>query len=275
MLSSTFLNAAVYVRVGKTQNKDVLDYAYSKFKKMNMKIFYNTKLINSKRTYTIYSGPYNSKKVQQIALNNSKIFFKNSKLVNMQNKSNAKDTKESKTYSKGNSYYVGSALGYGMAPSTHVIKEGTITIDEPKNSGINFLLYAGYNMGNDFSFSINFLRMDADDLVFDNMYGLVSYKFAQINGFEPNFGVSLGSSSLKWSKAPIEDSTASNNNSEDILYGTQLGVKYEGFKNLTPFIQYHCMFMKHNTNLTYETQNKSELKHKTLHSVLLGLEYSF
>jgi len=276
--------ADVYVKVGETNTKRGLSYTYAKLQKMKMKMFYKTSMKNYKPLYSIYSGPYRSPRTQKIALKNARIFFKGAKLVQLASprsplkkkllkKTTATPTKIS---TKTTPYSVGIGLGYATAPSTHVIKSGSVSIVEPKNSGLNTLLYIGYDLNEDFYLSLNYMKMDAEDLVFDNFYATLNYKFATIGDFIPYFGVSMGASSLRWNTSPLEQANAeANNDSESLLYGTQLGLSYKGFNMYRPFVQYHCMFMQHATNLTQEVSNTSKLQHKTLHSILFGIGYSF
>lgn len=133
-----------------------------------------------------------------------------------------------------------------------------------------------YDLSEDFVGSVNYMHMDADDLVFDNLYISVGYNFEKLGEYEPRFGLSFGMSALTWHKSPLEDvSSASKNNSETLIYGTEFGINYDGYEKFIPFIQYHCMFMDHTTNLTQNIVNTSRLQHKTLHTILFGIAYSF
>ena len=287
------LNASdVYVKVGEAKSKRGLSYAYSKLNKMDMKMFYKTSIRDYETVYTVYTGPYRTKKNQSIALKNVRYFFKGAKLIKFTSSSvisdlelqdvkvnkNIRIIKSSNNLAKQNKnkFSLGFALGYATAPSSHVISSGTVTIVKPNNSGIDYLLNARYDLSQDYLISLNYMRMDADDLVFDNFYASLGYKFSQLGNFAPHFGISLGMSALTWHTSPLaEVSASSNNNSETLLYGTELGLTYKGYKNLLPFIQYHCMFMNHTTNLTQDASNTSKLQHKTLHALLLGIGYSF
>lgn len=286
------LNASdVYVKVGEAKTKSGLSYAYSKLNMMNMRMFYKTNNRGYDTTYSIYSGPYRSQRTQAIALKNVRNFFQGATLVKLSSSKNSPVENVSKTqtqndnqdflkdennYIKKGKLSIGFGLGYATAPSSHVINSGTVTIDEPKNSGINSLLKLNYDFSEDFAGSINYMHMYAQDLVFDNIYATTAYKFTKLGNYEPYFGVSFGMSALSWNKSPLEQvSGASKNNSETYLYGTELGFTYDGYEKLIPFVQYHCMFMEHATNLTVETVNTSKLQHKTFHTILLGIAYSF
>ncbi|MCW8838161.1 MAG: hypothetical protein OQK11_05630 [Thiovulaceae bacterium] len=285
--------ADIYVKVGDAKSKYGLDYTYSKLNKMNMKIMYKTASVNGEKIYTIYSGPYESKNAQRIALNNVRRYFSGARLVRLSLKPEPSKKIEPKVAEKiplvvlsetdeqvkeevKSKFSLAVALGYATAPSTHVISSGTVTINEPNNSGINYLLKGTYSISDDLKVSLNYMRMDAKDLVFDNIYGSIGYQFAKLGNFVPQFSIALGLSALTWNASPLEEvSAGSNNDSESLLYGTELGITYKGYKNFSPFVQYHCMFMQHATNLTQDAGNTSKLQHKTLHTLLFGIEYRF
>lgn len=284
------LNASdMYVKIGITKDQKDLKYVYSKLSKMKMKMSYVVGISGYEKIYTIYSGPYTSKKTQSIALKNVRYFFPKAKLVmasSQKEESFEKEDTEKIVDSDKNSlhskkvnnskYSLSVGLGFATAPSTHVIKSGSISIVEPKNEGINYFLNVGYDISDDYMFSLNYMRVDSSDLVFNNMYATFSYKFDKISNYLPHFGLSLGSSALSWNTSPLEQvSPGSNNDSETYIYGSEIGLSYIGYKNFSPFVHYHCMFMGHATNLKQDTVNTSKLEHKTLHTLLFGLTYNF
>lgn len=277
--------ANVYVKIGETKTKYGLDYAYSKLKQMNMKMSYITINRDGKKAYAIFSGPYTTPKTQSVALNNSRIFFKKAKLVKFIKKdisdkesssSSVMKEQKSSTLSYRKSFFAGLGLGYASSSSSHEIQSGTVTILEPKNDGVSFLIYGGYKFSEKFSFLVNYERVDAQDLVFDNFYATLDYSFYKIGNFSSSLGLSLGGSTLSWEHTPLElASKPSDNDSESLIYGLELKLLYKKYKKLKPFIQYHGMLMEHTTNLTQDIQNSSKLKHNTLHNIVFGLEYKF
>jgi len=276
------LNAAdVYVKIGVTKTKNGLSYAYSKLNKMGMKFIYETKNIDNKNIYTVYSGPYYTKKEQIIALKNSRYFFKNAKLVRISKTKNNKPyinplQKEKASTKKRSKYSLSVALGYASAPSTHRIIKGSVDISEPKSDGFSFLLNGVYDISDNFIVSTNYMRFDSGDLVFDNIYTSLGYKFKKFGNFSPHFGLLVGLSALKWDTSPLEQaSSSSNNDSETYIYGSEIGLTYKGYKYFSPFVHYHCMFMGHVTNLEQDTANNSKLEHKTIHTILFGVAYNF
>jgi len=275
------LNAAdVYVKIGVTKTKNGLSYAYSKLNNMGMNFFYKTKTFNDKNVYTVYSGPYNTNKEQVIALKNSRYFFKGAKLVRLSkidNKTPENINQKEKISTKNRTKYsLSLALGYASAPSTHTIIDGSVDISEPKSDAFSLLLNGVYDISETFIVSANYMRFDSSDLVFDNIYASLGYKFKKFGNFSPHFGLLLGLSALKWDTSPLEQASPnSNNDSETYIYGSEIGLTYNGYEHFSPFIHYHCMFMGHVTNLKQDTTNTSKLEHKTLHTILFGVAYNF
>jgi len=283
LLSPSFLNAASnYIGVAQTTSKNQLRIINSRFKSMGLKMLYKT----SGKKYFIYSGPYKTSNSITYAIKKIKRYFPNAKILNYKAKQIPSvkapvviktETKYEQVKQKNKSgFYIGTAFGYSSAPSTHTISQGSVTIQEPNNSGINYMIDGGYNFENGFSFGLAYMKFDASDLVFDNMYGIVNYRFANNNNFTPYFGVLAGFSSLKWSVDPILNaSETSNNDSTSLIGGTQAGVIYNGIEDISLLLGYKCIIMGHTTNIEVDTDNISKLQHKALHTLQLEIQYNF
>ena len=286
LLSPSFLNAASnYIGVTQTTSKNQLRDINSRFKSMNLKMLYKT----SGERYLIYSGPYKTSNSITYAIKKIKRYFPNAKILNYKAKQIPSvkvpvviktETKHEQIKQKNNSsFYIGTAFGYSSAPSTHTISEGSVTIQEPNNSGINYIIDGGYNFENGFSLGLAYMKFDASDLVFDNMYGIVNYRFGNYKGFTPYFGALAGFSSLKWSVDPISvdlsNAQLSDKDSSSFIGGTQAGVMYTGIENISLLFGYKCIITGHTTNIKVDTDNISKLEHNALHTLQLGIQYNF
>ena len=287
LLFPSFLNAtANYVQVTQTTKKSQLRIIKSKLSKMGLKMVFK----KSGSRYLVYSGPYKSLKSASYAVKRMKRYFPYAKVMAKKRKklkptekerpAENKQTSTRKTLKpietkKINGFFTAIALGYSTSPSNHTIENGTIDIIVPNNKGISFTLEGGYNFESGFTSSLSYMKFDAGDLVFDNIYTTINYRFSAIGHFVPYFGVLAGYSSLVWNVDPIANPAAgSSNDSESFFAGSQTGIMYNGFDTVSLFFGYQCMFMGHTTNIQ-EGTNSSKLQHDALHSIQMGVQYNF
>jgi len=258
-ISITLLNAKdTYIQVTSTASKGKLRAIHSKFRKMNLKMIYKT----TATKYFIYSGPYQDTDSSAFALQKIKRYFPQARIQ----ASKIKKVKDS-------GLYLNIALGFSSAPSTHIVSKGCVIIDEPKNKGVSYNIDGGYTFENGFSIGVGYLRFDATDLLFDNVYGSINYRFNDYNNFIPYIGALGGYSSLKWFTDPIDNPVEGNNDSSSLLFGTQTGLVYRLTSIVSVYAGYQCLFMNHITNITVDTKNRSQLKHNTLHTIQMGLHF--
>jgi hypothetical protein len=220
--------------------------------------------------------------MQSNALRHTKNFFPQARLIRFAPKKLSSDeiaknnANKKQNYKYREGFFLGLGLGYASVPSTHLIQTGSLIVNEPSSSAVNQKVHAGYNFDNAFVGSINYLLLDTGDLVFNNVYLSLNYRFEDIKSYVPYFGVSAGISNLKWNTSPInEPDDASKNNSSTTSLGTQTGVLYEGFNPVSVGFEYNTMFMQHTTNITQDATNSSKLQHKVLHSVQFFIHYNF
>ncbi len=257
---NNLLNAKdIYIQVTSTSSKNTLRAINKKFKKMNLKMIYKTNVTK----YFIYSGPYTNVDSSKFALNKIRNYFPNAIIKPHK----IKKGKDSGTY-------LNLALGFSSAPSTHEVEKGCVIIEAPKNKGVSYNVDSGYTFENGLSLGVGYLRFDATDLLFDNLYGSINYRFNDYNNFIPYIGMLGGYSSLKWFTDPIDDpQEGSNNNSSSLLFGTQTGLVYKLTGIFSIYMGYQCLFMNHITNISLDTKNSSKLKHNTLHTVQVGFHF--
>jgi len=276
LFATTLLSASTYINVANVKTKKELSYPYKKLKSMGLKMFYKQKSFG----YSAYVGPFSSTNALRSAYKRVKRSFPRAKIIS-NSKTTTKRTKQRKQVSHHHSLYhngfiAGLGIGYGEAPSSHIIQEGSVTINEPENAGISYTLYGGYDFENSFSILLNYMYLDATDLEFHNIYTSLLYRFEKFETLVPYFGASVGYSSLKWNTSPIEEaSPSSNNNSADIMYGTEVGFNYTLTQTIALKLNYNCLFLNHTTNIEQSSTNRSKLEHNTLHSITTSIQYNF
>ncbi len=270
----------IYVKVVKQKNKNNFNYVYNVLNRAGMNMFIKRSRENRTYMYTVYSGPYKTRNSAQKAYTYTKRYFREARLVRFGSKKTTREnsstaiTNRQKTNS-GN-FFAGAGLGYGSAPSTHVVQNGSVSIKQPNDTGMNYAAFLGYNFSKYMTGVLNIEFLNLDDLTLNNVYGSLNYNFLTSKEFSPYVGVSLGVSGLKWSNPPLDNANeTSNSDSESIIYGTQAGLRYNGFYPFTYELLYKCMFTNHTTNITQDTTNRSQLEHNTLHSIGFSLLYNF
>lgn len=268
-LSTVVLGDVAYINVTNVQSKEQLKYPHKILKDMGYKMSFQKKSYG----YAVYIGPYKKQEILSYVHKKVKRKFSNAKVVVYKTKE-VSDEKNSSGKHSGS--FLGFGVGYANAPSTHNIISGSVIVEEPNNSGPNYNLYAGYDFDNALSLLFNISYINASDLEFNNYYASLNYRFQKIAKLEPYFGVSLGFSSLTWNTSPIPlASPDSNNDSDDMMYGTQVGFNYSLNQRISFKLDYSCLFLNHTTNITQDATNTSKLQHNTLHSLVLGLAYNF
>lgn len=269
-LSTVVFGDVAYINVTNVQSKKQLKYPHKMLKDIGFKMSFQKKSYG----YAVYVGPYKSQEALTYVYKKIKRKFANAKIVVYKDK--ASSDGENSSDKKHSGYFYGFGVGYANAPSTHNIISGSVIVEEPKNSGANYNLYAGYDFDNALSLLFNISYLNASDVEFTNYYTSLNYRLQKIGNFEPYFGVSLGYSSLTWNTSPIAlASPDSNNDSDDMMYGTQVGFNNKLSQSISFKLDYSCLFLNHTTNITQDASNTSKLEHNTLHSIVLGLAYSF
>lgn len=271
--SSLYANSN-YVKVTNTKSKVQLRAIKVKLNSLGLKMIFKT----SSRYYSVYSGPYRTKKQTYYAYKKIKRYFPNARLLTSSRtkKPTILKSKKVKNFQKEQNYYAALSFNYTSVPSTHTILEGSVTIVEPKNTGLSVSLEGGIELKQKFSVGVGFSQFSTGDLMLSNFYGVANYKITTYKSFEPYFGAILGYSSLKWSTDPIANASQnSSNDSTSPYYGTQVGVLYKGFKYADIFAGYKCLFMQHTTTIQVDTTNISKLQHNMLHSIGVGMKYNF
>ena len=269
-LSTTLFSNDIYINVTNVRSKKQLSYPYQKLRAMGLKMSFKQKRYG----YAAYVGPFRSRVRLYDVYDRVKLRFPNARII--VEKTQQQDLSSNKLKKKHEGIVLGLGLGYGSAPSTYIPINGSVDAITPKSSGIDFNIYGGYDFANGVSLLANYMNLNSDDLVFQNYYGSINYRFTPISKLVPYFGLSLGYSSLSWYTSPIENaSSSSDNNSGDILYATQVGFNYRLVEILSLKVDYSCLFLNHTTNITKDATNTAKIQHNTMHSVIIALQYTF
>jgi len=263
----------VYVKVVDTQRQEKVKLARYRLYKMQLHSFYRT----TSYGYAVYSGPYKNNTDAYIALQRVQKYYRHAKIIQPKvAKKRAGSSYKSSFATRKIPLHISVGMSYASAPSTHTIISGTVQVKEPKNSGYSYTIEGEYDLSESFSAGLGYMRFDADDLLFDNFYAKLRYKFATFDKYTPYFSLLAGNSSLTWSVDPIANPTSdSNNDSTSLFLGTEVGLLYHFDTKVSFYSEYQCIFMGHTTNILVDTQNRSKLQHNILHTVQMGLQYNF
>ena len=272
-----YLNAAkIYVKIGTTKKESQLKVIKSRLDAMGLNMLYRT----TDSRYIVYSGPYQKLKSASYAAKKIQKYYPYAKVLKSKKQEKKQKTEQVKqsisSQQEKEPFFVEIALGNSSTLPHHSIEEGSVIIDEPKDSGMSYTAEAGKIFDNGFSLSLGYMRFNTDELIFSNTYGRVSYTFDKQLVFSPYFGVLAGSSDLKWRSDPIENmSSDSSIDSDSLFIGTQVGIIYNSFEKISYSLGYQSIFMNQNTNIEVDTTNKSSLKYDMIRSLQLGVRYKF
>lgn len=266
----------IYIQVTKLNSKKKLRLVKYKLDKLGLKMLYK----KNSRSFIVFSGPYKTIESASNAKYKLKRYFPKIKILYHKKNISQKEIKPIKIKKLNDtSFFINLSSGYASVPSSHIIKEGSITITEPNDKGVVYNLGIGYEFKNNFLLGFNYMNLNLKDLVFTNIYGDIKYQFNTYKKFTPYFGLLIGISDLKWKVDPIEANQDNlNNKSESIFWGSSAGIIYNRFSTISIYSGYQCIFMNHTTNITNKTTtstNSSVLQHNSIHLLKIGLIYKF
>ncbi|XPV67833.1 MAG: outer membrane beta-barrel protein [Halarcobacter sp.] len=169
--------------------------------------------------------------------------------------------------------YVGVSLGYSNLHMSKDDKVGSVAlIENIDSSSKNILLETGFEYNKNLEFSLNYQRVDNDDVNLDNVYVSLKYKFPQ-DKFTPYVAANLGYSQLSWQTRPV--ATINNDTSSgSYLVGTTLGLLYPLTTKVSLNLNYQVNMLDHETSVE-SLPNRSILNHDLLQSFNVGIRYTF
>lgn len=276
--------AYTYVKVAQTNNTNKLN----KIKFTLRNIGYSSTHRTTKKSYVIYAGPYKNTRTARYALKKIKRYFPNASVIRTRNKLITKVVKVANIVNvvkqnpkksttdidiKNKKLFIDLAYGTIIVPLSH--KGDVDEIYLPNDSGTSYNISVGYTISKHIYATLGFLNANATDVVFNNYYASVNYKFGPYGNFTPFIGGLFGNSQLTWNRNPLDNTTATASNSSNSFFGgTQIGAVYNITKDFSLLINYKCLYMNHQTVITKDS-NTSELSHSALQNIQLGVRYSF
>jgi len=148
-----------------------------------------------------------------------------------------------------------------------------ILANEPTQDGYNVELKLGYKYDNNFQLTMNYQRVEFDDMFENNVYVEVEYLYSAYKNFTPYIGGHFGISRLEWSENPIN--TLDNDvNSGSYIVGARAGTLYPLSENIALSMEYIFSLTDHDTQLESGSA-KATLTHNFSHNLNFGLRYTF
>ena len=173
-----------------------------------------------------------------------------------------------------NNIYIGSSIGYSYLSSSKNTSQGTVTLNEKLNSSSkNINLELGFEYSKNIDISINYQRVNNDNVSLDNTYMSIKYKFPQ-EQITPYVGTNLGYSQMSWDKDPI-NSANNDTVSGSYLLGLKIGSYYKINKSVDLDLNYNISYMNHKTKLNSSNVDIATIEHDYLHSFNIGFIYRF
>ncbi len=263
--TTSILASELYIKVTKTSSVTTLKRIKSHLNSMHLRMIYK----KGKTAYIVYSGPYSSQKSASSAMKKVQRSFPKAYIIKPKKNSTS-------SISNKNGFFVGVALGYSAISSNYSIATNSPAINRANENGLNYELGGGYRFDNGLSLSLSYMKADTSDLLFDNIISEFNYNFSNKSGVAPFIGLSLGYGALTWNIDPIDNqSSDSNNDSNSILFGTQMGFIYEGLKYISIYTSYQYLAMQHITTIEIDASNSNTIENQAIHSLKLGIVYNF
>ncbi len=272
--STVFGYEQSYIKIAKTSSKDKLLSLNSKFAEIGVPVKYSY----TDAKYLIYAGPYNDEESAKEGLEIIKTYFPGAFIV--KNEDAQRVVKQKNTQSKSSSsrgddnFFVGLDLGYSNSTSNHIGKEGSVVAEAPYEDFGSYGLDLGYEFRNGIFCTLGYSQTVNGDIIMDNIYLTLNYKFLTYYNFSPYFGLFVGNSYLKWNMYPIENPTSFDDQSTSILTGAQFGVSYPINDEISISLAYRVAAMDHVSKLEIPSSS-SELHHKRLDNIFFGIQYKF
>jgi hypothetical protein len=274
LVSTVFGYEQSYIKIAKTSSKDKLLSLNSTFSQVGVPIKYS---YNDSK-YLIYAGPYNDEESAKEGLEIIKIYFPGAFIVKSEDAQRVVKQKGSQSKNipsrDDDNFFVGLDLGYGNSTSNHIGKEGSVVAKAPYEDFGSYGLNLGYEFRNGIFCTLGYSQIMNGDIIMDNIYLTLNYKFLTYYNFSPYFGLFIGNSYLKWNMYPIENPTSFDDQSTSVLTGAQFGVSYPIDDKISLSLAYRVAAMDHVSTLEVPGSS-SELHHKRLDNILFGIQYKF
>ncbi|QOY51009.1 outer membrane protein [Candidatus Sulfurimonas baltica] len=171
-------------------------------------------------------------------------------------------------------FIAGGSLGYTSLNVEQTDKVGSMILGSTlENTGYNAELRVGVKYRDYLQLTVNYQSVAMDDTNENNVYLGIDYLFANYKKMTPYIGGNLGSSTLTWSKNPI-NTKDNDSTSGTLLLGARLGVLYPLTDDFDLSLEYMYNYAKHTTQLESGSA-KTELVHSSANNLNLGVRYTF
>ena len=174
----------------------------------------------------------------------------------------------------GPPFFVGAHYGQANFDTGLDVSAGTVNLlFEPDDDGDSLSFDLGYQFDPDWFISLEYSRIDADDVEIDNYLLSLNYRWPMGQRGAVFVGALAGASTLDWENAPIDTINRDREN-EEALWGVQAGFTYDLGRRWRVMARYQFLAPEHDTRLEPST-GRGEFTHEEFHHVTLGIQLRF
>lgn len=290
ILFPTISSAAYkYIEVTSTKEQNQLWVIKSKLNNLGLGML----SLKTKNNFIIYTGPFKSNNSAKATLKLIKPIFKNANIIGLDvvkkiktsptvevldtNETNQsliihEEIQEESLEDNYDGFFLGLSMGIASTPYKHSTLLGVVIIDTPEKYNFSYSLEGGYNFQNNVLFSCGYLRTDSSDISTDNIILSLGHKYKLTQDIAPFFNILAGHSILKRKTIPLHNPQTVDKQSESFISGFSIGVIYEEYEEIKPYISYRYVIMNHTASLESST-GTSNLKHTRMYSLEVGVRF--
>ena len=266
LISSLYANDSFKrVLITKTTKKSSLKSIKQKLDTLNVKM-YVQKIPSG---YYVYSKPILGEDESQMTLKKIKTRFPYAKLVTIgqskeENEEEAVASAQngaSKKSSK-NDFFVN--LGFGSANTDGSTNDANAS--RLDNASLSYTLEGGYVYSDNLFFTVAYSDTSSDDITITHVYGSANYNLNIAGDLDAYSGILLGYSSLELNPYP------SSSASTCILYGMQIGMRYDVLDSLNIYGGFQAFMLDHTISLP---DVGSKIEFSMTNNFLFGVGYRF
>lgn len=167
-------------------------------------------------------------------------------------------------------WHVGAGFGAQAFDTKLQVVEGDVPLlYEPDDDAESLTLQLGYALNADWLATAEYSYVDADEVEMDNWYVSINRQWRPAGGWTVFLGALAGLSRLNWEQPPI-DTLRRDRDSDDFLWGAQLGAGYELTKNWGVQLRYQYLAMEHRTRLE-PVSGSGDFKHEEFQNISLDI----
>ena len=167
-----------------------------------------------------------------------------------------------------NKFFMGLTTGGGIF---NIQKSGADIVGSLKSSGINYGIEGGYYLTDNTFVTIDYQRINLDDIIFDNIFSTLNYQFDGMFSISPYFGFLGGYNMMTWKNPPSNYAKAV---SSSIFLGFQAGSEMALRDDISLYLAYQYFGIDYRTSIEIGTDTE-EIKHFNEQNMLFGVKYYF